>query len=91
MCQTPPWTNQKRIDLESQASQLLHQRSIDFNCKNGFHRVVHYRAVHPPRNSKEKHTPIVLLIHLQKKKTGVATCTYTIDMPDSTMYQPKQN
>ena len=33
----------------------------------------------------------VWLIHLQKKQTDVATCTYTIDVPDSTIEQPKQN
>ena len=96
MCQTPPWTNQNRIDLESEASQLLYQKSIDFNCKNGFQRGMPFRAVHPPRNSKGKTTPIkigptaVRLIHLPKKKTDVATCTYTIDVPDFTMDQPKQ-
>ena len=75
MCQTPPWTNQNRNDLESEASQLLHQKSIDFNCKNGFQRGMPFRAVHPPRNSKGKTTPIknrphscVRLIHLQKKE-----------------------
>ena len=36
MCQTPPWTNQNKNDLESEASQFLHQKSIDFNCQNGF-------------------------------------------------------
>ena len=75
MCQTSPWTNQNRSDLESEASQLLHQKSIDFNCKNGFQRGMPFRAVHPPRNSKGKTTPIknghhscVRLIHLEKKK-----------------------
>ena len=58
MCQTPPWTNQNRIDLESEASQLLHQKGIDFNCKNGFQRGMPFRAVHPPRSSKEKTTTI---------------------------------
>ena len=55
---TPPWTNQNRIDLESEASQLLHQQNIDFNCKNGFQRGMPLRAVHPPRDSKRKTTPI---------------------------------
>ena len=32
----------------------------------------------------------VRLIHLQKKQTDVATCIYKIDVPDSTMDQPKQ-
>ena len=58
MCQTSPWTNQNRNDLESEASQLLHQKSIEFNCKNDFQRDMPLRAVHPPRNSKGKTTPI---------------------------------
>ena len=58
MCQTPPWTNRNRIDLESEASQLLHRKSTDFNCKNGFQKGMPLRAVHPPRNSKEQSTPI---------------------------------
>ena len=97
MCQTPPWTNQNRIDLESEASQLLHQQKIDFNCKNGFQRGMPFRAVHPPRSSNEKKPnknrlhSCGRLIHLQKKKTAVAICNYTIDVPDSTMDQPKQN
>ena len=98
MCQTPPWTNQNRIDLESKASQVLHQQSIDLNCKNGFQRGVPYRAVHPPRNNKGKTTTVKnkphncgRLINLQKTQTTVATCTYTSDVPDSTKDQPKQN
>ena len=58
MRQTQPWTNQNRIDLESKASQVLHQKRIDFSCKNSFQRVVPFRAVHPPRKSKQKTTPI---------------------------------
>ena len=87
MCQTPPWTNQNRIDLESEASQLLHQKSIDFNCQNGFQRGMPFRAVHPPRNSKIKTTPTKNRPHscvvdpFAKKQTDVATCTYTIDVP----------
>ena len=75
MCQTAPWTNQNIIDLESEASQLLHQKNIDFNCNNGFQKGVPLRAVHPPRTSKGKTTPIknrphscVRLIHFQKRK-----------------------
>ena len=56
-----------------------------------------FRAVHPPRNSKEKNKPnknrthsCIRLIQLQKKQTAVATCTYTIDVPDSTTDQPKK-
>ena len=74
MRQTQPWTNQNRIDLESKASQLHHQKSIDSNCKKGFQRGMPYRVVHPPRNSKGKHTPMknrphtcVRLIHSKRK------------------------
>ena len=97
MCQTSPWTNQNRNDLESKASQLLHHRSIDFNCKNGFQRGMPFRAVHPPRNSKGKTTTIKNRPHrcevdpFAKQKTDVATCTYTVDVPDFTMNQPKPN
>ena len=96
MCQAPPRTNQNVIDFESQASQLLHQKSIDFKCKNGFQRGMPFRAVHPPRTSKGKTTPIKNRPHscevdpFAKKQTDVATCTYTIDVPDFTMNQPKQ-
>ena len=75
MCQTSPWSNQNRLDLESEASQLLHHKSIDFKCKNDFQRVMPFRAVHLPRNSKRKTTPIKnrlhscgKLIHLQKRR-----------------------
>ena len=73
MCQTPPWTNQNRIDSESEASQLLHQKNIDFNWKTGSQRGMPLRAVQPPRNSKGKTTPIkigpkaVRLIDFQKR------------------------
>ena len=43
---------------QPEASQLLHQKSIDFNCKNCFQRGMPYRAVHPPRNSKGTTTAI---------------------------------
>ena len=49
----------------------------------------------PQEAVRNKNTPIKnwhhscgRLIHLPKK---IATCTYTIDVPDSTMDQPKQN
>ena len=86
MCQTSPWTNQNRNDLESEASQLLHQKSIDFNCKNCFQRGMPFRAVHPPRNSKGKTTPIKNRPHncevdpFARKETDAATCTYTIGL-----------
>ena len=90
----PPRTNQNIIDFESQASQLLHQKSIDFNCKNGFQREVPYTADQPPTSSKEKTNPIKNRPHscgMLIQPTTVATWTYTIDVPDSTNDQPKHN
>ena len=51
----------------------------------------------PLKKHREKTIPIKNRPHscvvdpFAKKETDVATCTYTIDVPDSTMDQPKQN
>ena len=98
MCQTPPWTKQNIIHLESTASQLLHQKSIDFNCKNGFQRGMDaLQTCSPPQETvrekpPQKNRPHSCVVDpCAKKQTEVATCTYTIDVPDSTMDQSKQN
>ena len=89
--------NHEPTKTELTWNQKLHncfiQKVSIFKCKESFQRRVPFRADHTPRKGKGKTTPIKNRphsIHLQKQNS-VATCTYTLDAPDSPMDQPKQN